>query len=72
MMSLSDFRLIFLYEFKLNQGAVETARTINQVFGNNSVTEHTVRRWFAKFRSWDFNLEYEPRIGRPTVNQDED
>ena len=42
MMSLSDFRLIFLYELKLNQSAVETARKMNQVFGNDSVNERTV------------------------------
>ena len=30
MMSLSDFRQIFLYKFKLNQRATETDRKINQ------------------------------------------
>ena len=54
MMSLSDFRPIFLYEFELNQSAVETAQKINQAFGDDSVN---VRRWFAKFRSGDFSLE---------------
>ena len=39
MTSLSDFRPIFLYEFKLNQNAAETAQKINQVFGNDSVNE---------------------------------
>ena len=42
MMSLSDFRSIFLYEFKLNQSAAETARKINQAFGNDSVNEQCV------------------------------
>ena len=49
MMSLSDFQPIFLYEFKLNQSAAETARKINQAFHNDSVNERTVRRWFAKY-----------------------
>ena len=62
MMSLSDFRPIFLYEFKLNRSAAETARKINQAFGNDSANERTVRRWFAKFRSGDFNLEDEPQV----------
>ena len=44
MMLLSDFRPIFLYEFKLNQSAAETARKINQAFGNDYVNERTVRR----------------------------
>ena len=56
----------------MNQSAAETARKINQVFGNNSVNERTVRRWFEKFRSRDFSLEDEFRSGRPTVIQDED
>ena len=72
MMSLSYFWSIFLYKFKLNQSAAETVRKINQAFGNDSINEHTVRRWFAKFCSGDFSLEDEPRSGRPTVIQDED
>ena len=44
MMSLSDFQPIFLYEYKLNQSTAETARKINQAFGNDSVNERTVRR----------------------------
>ena len=43
-MSLSDFRPIFLYEFKLDQNSVETAQKINQAFGNDIVNERTVRR----------------------------
>ena len=41
-------------------------------FGNHSVNERTVRRWFAKFHSGDFSFEDEPRSGRPTIIQDED
>ena len=66
MMLLSNFRPIFLYEFKLNQSTVEIVQKINQALGNDSVNERTVRRWFAKFRSGDFSLEDEPRSGRPT------
>ena len=72
MMSLSDFRPIFPYEFKLSQTAAETARKINQAFGNGSVNEQTVRRWFVKFRFGDFSFEDKPRSGRSIVIQDED
>ena len=63
-MPLSDFRPIFLYEFKLNQSAAETVRKINQAFGNDSVNEYTVRRWFTKFRFGDFRLEDDARSSR--------
>ena len=72
MMSLSDFRPIFLYEFKLSQRGVETVRKIKQLFGNDSINERTVQRWFAIFGSGNFNLEDEPRSGRYTVIKDED
>ena len=72
MMSLNDFRSIFLYEFKVNQSAAETVRKINQAFGNYSVNVRTIRSWFAKFRSKDFGLEDEPRSGRFTAIQGED
>ena len=65
-MSLGDFRPIFLYEFKLNQTAAETALKINQAV-DDSVNVRIVQRCFAKFRSGDFSLEDEPRSGRPTV-----
>ena len=72
MMLLSDFLPIFLYGSKLNQSTDETARKINQAFGNDSVNERIVRSWFVKFRSGDFSLEDESRSDRPTVIQDED
>ncbi|CAH2099086.1 unnamed protein product [Euphydryas editha] len=71
-MSLNNFWLIFLYKFKLNLNAAKTARKINQAFGNDSVNERTVGRWFAKFRSRDFSLEVEPQSAQPRVIQDED
>ena len=71
-MSLNDFRSIFLYEFKLNENAAETAEKINQAFGSEIANERTVRRWFGKFRSGDISLEDESQSGRPTVIQDED
>ena len=40
---LRDFRPIFVYEFKLDQSAAETARKINQAFGNDCFHERTVR-----------------------------
>ena len=62
MISLSDFRPISLYEFKLNQSAAEIARKINHALGNDSVDERTVRRWFAKFRSRYLASKISPEV----------
>lgn len=50
---------------------MQTARNINEVFGENVANERTVRRWFKKFRSGDFSLENEPR-GRPETKVDDE
>ena len=57
MMSLRDFWIIFLYEFKLNQSTAETARKINQVFDNDSVNERTVRLFIPEILTLKMSLE---------------
>jgi histone-lysine N-methyltransferase SETMAR len=64
-------RVIFEYEFRGGTNGAQTARNINEVFGEDVTNERTVQRWFHKFRSGDFNLENEPR-GRPEIKIDND
>lgn len=70
-MSKRDFRLISLYEFKLGRNGAQTSRNINEVWGDGSVSECTVQRWFKKFREGDFSLEDKEGRGR-TLSIDED
>ncbi|EYB89745.1 hypothetical protein Y032_0228g2876 [Ancylostoma ceylanicum] len=53
-----------LCEFKLSHSAAEAARNIALAFGTDSPSERTVRCWFAKFSSGDFDLEDKPGRGR--------
>ncbi|EYC22951.1 hypothetical protein Y032_0016g3034 [Ancylostoma ceylanicum] len=64
MVSRRDFRVIMLYEFKLSHSAAEAARNMALAFGTDSASERTVRCWFAKFSSGDFDLEDKPGRGR--------
>ncbi|EYC39717.1 hypothetical protein Y032_0643g1057 [Ancylostoma ceylanicum] len=64
MVSRRDFRVIILYEFKLSHSAAEAAHKIALAFGTDSPSERTVRCWFAKFSSGDFDLEDKPGRGR--------
>ncbi|XP_047344850.1 histone-lysine N-methyltransferase SETMAR-like [Vespa velutina] len=60
-MNSTDIRVIFVYEYKLGNNAAKVPRNINQVFGENTVNDRKVQRWFEKFRSGDFSLQNEPR-----------
>ena len=70
-MSKRDFRNIFFYEFKLGRSAAQTARNINEVWGERSVNESTVQRWYQKFRSGNDSLEDEPHGSRPSTIDNE-
>lgn len=69
-MSKKDFRNIFFYEFKLGRNATETARNINTVWGQGSIDDSTVRRWFTKFREGETSLEDQEGRGRPSAVDD--
>nr|CDJ89074.1 transposase [Haemonchus contortus] len=63
-MSSRDFRQIYFYEFKLGRTAAQTARNINEVWGQE--------RWFQKFRAGNASLEDEPHGSRlPTLDIDQ-
>ena len=56
------FRVLFLYEWKSNASA--TGRNINAAFRSDSVNEHTIQCWYAKFETGDASLTMEDQ-GRP-------
>ena len=66
-MKKQDLRQIYYYEFNLKRSAAQTARNINKVWGEGTVNECTVQRWFKKFRNGSICLEDEEGRGRPTV-----
>lgn len=59
-----DFRVLFLYEWKMGHNAQEAARNINYSFGKDSANARTIRRWFDKFKSGDLSMTNCDR-GRP-------
>jgi len=56
-LSRKDFRLIFLFKFKLGDTAAHTAVELCEAFGSSCVSLKTVERWFKKFPLGDFSLE---------------
>ena len=64
-------RNCMLYDFKSGLKATESARRINDAFGSDTISERTVREWFARFRAGDNNLQDKPRSGRPSELNDD-
>ncbi|CAD7004304.1 unnamed protein product [Ceratitis capitata] len=60
-------RRIMLYEFP--KGAA--TKDIREVHLDRAPAPRTVKKWFAKFRSADFNLEDQPRSDRPSELDDD-
>lgn len=72
MLEKRELRAIFLYKFKRGRKAAETARNVNEAFGQGTASERGVQRWFARFRSGDESLEDEEHGSRPShVDEDQ-
>lgn len=65
------FRHIMLFYYKKGKNAAATWKKIAHVYGEDAVTESTVRRWFVKFRAGNFDLEDADRPGRPSAVDDD-
>lgn len=63
-MSERNFRQIFFFEFKFYRSAPEMARNIGEIWGQGSVGESTVRTWFRKSKTGDFDFEDKEGRGR--------
>ncbi|KAG5325309.1 SETMR methyltransferase, partial [Pseudoatta argentina] len=64
------FRYLMLFYFR-KKNAAQTAKKICAIYGNGIVAESTARKWFARFKSGNFDLEDRKRSGRPVVVNDD-
>ena len=58
-------RHVMQREFKQGNNAKVTFAETCSVFGEGRITDLTVRKWFAKFRSENMILNSELGVGRP-------
>lgn len=65
------FRHVMLYEFRKGITVGAATKNIQDVYLDRAPALRTVKKWFAKFRRGDFNLEDEPRSGRPSDIDDD-
>ena len=55
------FRHLMLFFYRKGKNATQAANKICVVYGEDAVAERTVRKWFARFKTGDFNLEDQER-----------
>ena len=65
------FRHLMLFFYRKGKNATQAANKICAVYSKSAVAQRTVRKWFARFKAGDFNLEDQERLGRPSTT-DED
>jgi len=61
------FRHLMLFFYRKDKNATQAANKICAVYGEGAVGERTVRKWFARFKTGDFNLEDQECPGRPSI-----
>lgn len=64
-------RHCILYEYQLGRKVPEACRNLQQIFGEDAITERTCRKWFNRFKTGDFDICDKQRSGRRSIVDDE-
>ncbi|KAG5318840.1 MOS1T transposase, partial [Pseudoatta argentina] len=56
----------------MNKSAAEAHRILVDVYSEHALTEQTCRKWFARFKAGDFDLDDKERPGQPKKFEDND
>ena len=64
-------RHVMLYEFRKGVSVGTAQKNISSVYLDRAPALNTVKKWFGRFRNGDFNLEDQPRSGRPSSTDDD-
>ena len=60
------FRHLLFFTFHRGQKAAEAAWDICMVYGEGVIGKFMARKWFAKFKNGNFDIDDTPRSGRPS------
>ncbi len=64
-------RHIMLYHYQKGWRAAQSFRDLNELFGEGTISQSQVERWFKKFKSGNTNLEDDEGRGRPSDFDDQ-
>ena len=60
------FRHLLFFAFYQGQKAAKAAQKICMVYGEGVIGKSTTRKWFAKLKNGNFDVDDTPRSGRPS------
>ena len=60
------FQHLLFFAFHRSQKAAEAAWDICMVYEEDVIGESTARKWFAKFKNGNFDIDNMPCSGRPS------
>ena len=63
--SRREIRVLLLHEFRLGHKATEAANKICSTMGQGVLSIRTAQHWFDRFRNGNYELDDQPRSGRP-------
>ena len=64
-----EIRHVILFQYRKGYNASQTGREISAVYGEDAVTDRTVRNWFKRFRGGNLDVEDFPRSGQPLTKK---
>ncbi|CAK9806456.1 Mariner Mos1 transposase [Anthophora plagiata] len=59
------YRHILLYYFKKGKHAADTHKKIYRVYGDDALTERVCQKWYANFRSGNFDINDDATLRSP-------
>lgn len=67
-----ELRVLLLYEYRLGHSATEACANLCNAIDKDVISYETTRVWFARFKKGVYDMEDQPRSGRPVaLNVDE-
>ena len=65
-------RYILLYHFDKGDNASQACENMCALYSEGAVSKSAARKWFARFRSKNFDVKDKPRSGRPITERSDE